>query len=378
MLVSQLRWSDDGEVAGGPTALDSPGTLVLVFAKRDAGEDPARFAAVRRAFPTSIVAGCSTSGHFWGPRLHDAAMVGVAARFDHTELAMAITHVGGPAESFAAGRDLVGQLPSDGLAGILLLSDGVRVNGSDLVRGVTSLVADGVPVSGGLASDDAAFASTWVLAGDRQGPGNVVAIGFYGDRIRLDHGSHGGWAPFGPRRRVTHSEGHVVFELDGRPALALYRDYLGDYAADLPGSALLFPLSVQLPGAAGPVVRTILAVDDDAQSMTFAGDVPEGSSAQLMRASAEMLVDGALAAAEQCLGGRPAGTTGATLALGISCVGRRLVLGERVEDELDAVLDVFGDGTELVGFYSNGEISTTSGQCDLHNQTMTLTLIGEA
>jgi hypothetical protein len=176
---------------------------------------------------------------------------------------------------------------------------------------------------------------------------------------------------------VTRSAGHVVYKLDGRPALGLYRDYLGDYSAELPGSALLFPLSVQVPGAGAAVVRTILAIDDDAQSMTFAGDVPEGSSAQLMRASAEMLVDGALVAAERCVGGRVETPVRPTLALGISCVGRRLVLGERAEDELDAVLEVLGVGTELVGFYSNGEISTTSGQCDLHNQTMTLTLIGE-
>jgi hypothetical protein len=125
-------------------------------------------------------------------------------------------------------------------------------------------------------------------------------------------------------------------------------------------------------------VRTILAVDEESQSMTFAGDVPDGSLAQLMRASADMLVDGAIAAAEQCLAGQPPQTGSPALALGVSCVGRRLVLGERVEDELEAVVDVLGSSTQLVGFYSNGEISTTDGFCDLHNQTMTLTLISEA
>jgi hypothetical protein len=192
MIVSQLRWSDDGEIAADLACLDSPSTLVLVFAQYAAGTDAAAFAALRRAFPSSVVAGCSTSGHFYGPHLHDDRMVGVVARFDHTELAMASTRVAGPDESFEAGCDLVEQLPADDLAGIVLLSDGVRVNGTDLVRGVTSVTRGRVPVSGGLASDGAAFTSTWVLGGERHGPGNVVAIGFYGDRIRLDHGSHGG------------------------------------------------------------------------------------------------------------------------------------------------------------------------------------------
>ncbi|MDH5347939.1 MAG: FIST C-terminal domain-containing protein, partial [Nitrospira sp.] len=67
------------------------------------------------------------------------------------------------------------------------------------------------------------------------------------------------------------------------------------------------------------------------------------------------------------------------LAIAISCVGRRLVLGERTEEETEATLDVLPKGTQQVGFYSYGEISPyTAGTCDLHNQTMTLTTLSEA
>jgi hypothetical protein len=60
-------------------------------------------------------------------------------------------------------------------------------------------------------------------------------------------------------------------------------------------------------------------------------------------------------------------------------VGRRLVLGSRTEEEIEATLEVLPKGTQQIGFYSYGEISPyTAGTCDLHNQTMTLTTLSEA
>jgi hypothetical protein len=107
--------------------------------------------------------------------------------------------------------------------------------------------------------------------------------------------------------------------------------------------------------------------------------VPEGSLAQLMRANFERLIEGASTAARHTLGS--AGTvmgSGETLSIAISCVGRRLILGERTEEELEAALTGLSRGTKQIGFYSYGEISPfESGGSDLHNQTMTLTTITE-
>jgi hypothetical protein len=282
--------------------------------------------------------------------------------------------VDGPVGSYEAGERLGVELDGPGLAGVLLLSDGTLVNGSELVQGLAAQLPHGVPVSGGLAGDQAQFESTWVLAGDRMGPGLVTAVGLYGDRLQLSHGCRGGWERFGPARLVTRSEGNRLFELDGKPALALYKSYLGVYAEELPGSALRFPLAVQTADRPSHVVRTILSVDESDQSMTFAGDLPEGATAQLMRATHDMLIDGAMDAAGQCIvGTRPEGSA---LAFAVSCVGRRLVLGQRAEEELDAVRSVLGD-IPLVGFYSNGEVSPGEGFSELHNQTMTLALLVE-
>jgi hypothetical protein len=204
----------------------------------------------------------------------------------------------------------------------------------------------------------------------------VTAVALSGP-LELGAGSQGGWDTFGPERRVTRAEGNILYELDGKPALALYKDYLGDMAAGLPAAALRFPLSIREDrGSAHSVVRTILAIDETAQSMTFAGEVRSGWHAQLMRSNQDRLVAGALRAATEAT----AGLSGApALALAISCVGRRLVLGARIEEETEATLEALPAGSRQIGFYSYGEISPAGrGACELHNQTMTLTTIREA
>jgi hypothetical protein len=172
----------------------------------------------------------------------------------------------------------------------------------------------------------------------------------------------------------------VLFELDGEPALDLYERYLGDEAEGLPGSGLLFPLQIQNPDNADHrIVRTILAVDRDKRSLTFAGDVPEGWSAQLMRGNFDRLSRGAADAARQATEGLADGQATNGVALLVSCIGRRLLMGQRVYEEIEAAGAVLGTQFARLGFYSYGEISphAVSGICELHNQTMTITTITE-
>ena len=183
-----------------------------------------------------------------------------------------------------------------------------------------------------------------------------------------------GWRP---SELITRAEGNVLYEMDGKSALELYKRYLGEHARELPASGLLFPLAVRSDGDNRPVVRTILAVDEAAQSMTFAGDVPGGADARLMKANFDRLIDGAVGAARTT---REAdGSSSPELAILISCVGRKMVLKQRVEEEVEGVRDVLGESTVLTGFYSYGEISpfTRSAKCELRNQTMTITTLSE-
>jgi len=260
---------------------------------------------------------------------------------------------------------------------VFVLSDGLRVNGSELVRGLSQHLPLGVTITGGLAGDGDRFQQTQVMWNGRLQSGKVVAVGLYGDRLKVGYGSFGGWEPFGPKRQITKSDGNVLYELDGEPALTLYKRYLGDHAANLPASGLLFPLSLQVESDDRYLVRTILAVHEAEQSLTFAGDVPEGTTAQLMKASFDRLVDGAMQAASISL--QPLAGTAPELAILISCVGRKLLLNQRIEEEVEGVQVVLGDRTPLTGFYSYGEISpfAPGASCELHNQTMTITTLVE-
>jgi hypothetical protein len=377
MDVRLLAWEEStGWSAPLPGELDGPSTLVLAFGSPPQEVAAARLAELAAALPQAQVAGCSTAGEILDRRIADGGMSVAVARFAHTTLRRAEATVRTPTESQRAGRDLAKALVGPGLRGMLVLSDGLRVNGTELLSGVQEVLPADVVVTGGLAGDGDRFAATWVVRDGGTTAGVVSAVGLYGDRVRIGHGSRGGWDSFGVERQVTRSDGNVLYELDREPALALYKRYLGDRAAGLPATALLFPLALRTDDGGPGLVRTVLAVDEAEQSMTFAGDVPQGGRVQLMRANFDRLVDGAATAGRLAGSGQEAGRR--CLAVAISCVGRRLVLGERTEEEVEAVLDSLPPASSLVGFYSYGEISpSASGTCDLHNQTMTLTTIVE-
>ena len=358
-------------------ALDSAQTLVMVFAAADYIDQPAALTALCDAYPTSKLIGCSTAGEIAGPLVNDASLSVAVIQFEHSRIAVVSAEIKQVAASFDAGEALAKELTRDDLCGVFVLSDGLNVNGSELVKGLNSTLPANIVVTGGLAADGACFRRTWVIRNRRPESGAITAVGFYGDRLQITHGSRGGWDAFGPERRVTHSEGNVLYELDGKPALALYKEYLGERASGLPATALLFPLSIRPDSSdTHQLVRTILAVDETNQSMTFAGDIPVGYMAQLMRANFDRLVSGASLAADQAA--QNAATTVPVLAVAISCVGRRLVLGQRTEEETEITLEHLPANAKQVGFYSYGEISPyATGSCDLHNQTMTLTTFSE-
>jgi hypothetical protein len=371
-----------GWTAPLPATLDSPQTLVLAFAAPSVADAPQPLAQLAAVFPQAVILGCSTAGEIAGAQVHDATISVAVARFDDTQLKRALTYINGPADSYAAGARLATQLHSTASGSpraVFVLSDGLSVNGTPLVAGLADGLPPGVTITGGLAGDGSRFARTWILDRGRPQAQQVCAVGLYGSRLRVGHGCDAGWSDFGPERRITRSEGNVLYELDGRPALELYKTYLGERAEGLPGTALLFPLAVRRgDDDIDPLVRTILAVDESQQSLTFAGDVPNGGIARLMRANTDKLIGSAGAAARAAV--HALGATGDALVISVSCVGRRLVLGERTDEEVETVLDGAPEGSAHVGFYSYGEISPSvpGGVSELHNQTMTVTVFGEA
>jgi hypothetical protein len=377
MRTNLSSWSKDKgwSAPQGTAAVDDTAHWVLYFAASGLMDDGAHFQELRRRYPHAVLQGCSTGGEIHPLEARDETLVSAAVSFDKTKVYSASTRVDDASESRSAGRRLGEELRSCAPNAVFVLSDGTRVNGTELVAGLRETLGAGVVITGGLAGDGARFGATTVGINENPSPGAITAVAFAGKGLHIGHGSAGGWEAFGPERVITKSQGNVLLELDGKPALTLYKEYLGEEAERLPSSALLYPLVIRRGGASGePIVRTIVGVDEEKQTMTFAGDVPEGAVVQLMRASIDQLVDGATVAAERA---RPPATQG--LGVLVSCIGRKLLMGQRTSDEVESVAEALGAGFPCVGFYSYGEISPLfeSGTADLHNQTMTVTTFSE-
>ena len=379
MRVEQLSWS---EAVGWSASARIGAGLVLYFGTRRALTCGKRYRELRAMYPDAHVVGCSTGGQIRNDDVTDEEIAAAALAFDATELRVACEPVPSPNRSHSCGEAIGKALAARDLVGIFVLSDGLHVNGDALVSGITDAVGQKIAITGGLAGDGAEFRKTLVGADLPPRTHMVAAVAFYGRAIRIGHGCVGGWDEFGPRRRITRSRGNVLFEFDGKPALDLYERYLGeDGVKDLPVSALVFPLRIFDPDRPDhDIIRATLAVDRNARSITLAGDVPEGWIAQLMRGNFDRLAAGAAMAARRAADGLGPSRTGDQIAILVSCVGRRLVMGQRTADELEATSAEFGPGISQLGFYSYGEISPhlVSGVCELHNQTMTITTIAEA
>ncbi len=378
MHLRQLRLTSCADVSLGALAEIAP-NLILIFAAPKFFADTTVTDWLGSAFPDARCVGLSTAGEISTDGVSEDSLVITAIRFEKIQFQIAQTDLATMEDSHAAGARLARQLRGEGLKAVILLSQGINVNGSEVIAGAVSVLGPAIPLTGGLAGDNGAFMQTWSLLDGRISDRMMLAIGLYGKAVDFAHGSFGGWHSFGPARQATRTTANVLFELDGKPALDIYKNYLGDYAMDLPASGLLFPFALlSNDHEESGLIRTLLAVNEADGSLTLAGDIPQGSYVRLMHASAEALIDGAEVAARAAKAMHQG--SGAALGLLVSCVGRKLVMGDRVDEEVEAVGAVLGRHCLLAGFYSNGEISPylNTTECKLHNQTMTITYLAES
>ena len=388
MKLEQRKWDRlHGWMPHHPRSDMETAQLILIFGAKSLLREQNLFQQIRELYPQAHTFGCSTAGEICGAQVFDESIVITAIRFEYTQIKDVQVQLKEVESSCQAGEYLAKALPStlpslgangeDKLVHVLVLSEGLKVNGSDLVRGLTSQLPSGTTVTGGLAGDGDRFEETIVFGDSEPLKETIAAVGLYGSRLKVGFGSLGGWDSFGPERLITNSKGNVLYELDGHSALELYKKYLGEHAKGLPATGLLFPLAIRNKSGDRAVVRTILSVNEKDHSMTFAGDVPEGSYARFMKANFDRLIDGAVGAAKTSY--QAIGSTAPNLAILISCVGRKLILKQRIEEEVEGVRDVFGEKTVLAGFYSYGEIAPfiPGAKCELHNQSMTITTLFE-
>jgi len=352
--------------------------LILAFGSVQHFQSAEFKAMIQKHFANIIVIGCTTAGEISKKGVSDNSLVLSGIHFANARLKAASVQCATMSESKDAGQALGRELTSPDLKLSFILSPGTEMNGAELVRGLREGLGQDVVITGGLAGDGGVFQKTFTLLNSSIDDRQIVGLGIYGESVKIGCGSMGGWKPFGPVRTVTRIDGNVLYELDGQPALEVYKKYLGPHAAQLPASGLRFPFAILNANEdQSGLIRTILGVDEKAGSLTFAGDIPMGGLVRLMHAESEGLIAGAVGAAEKSLVGN-ANREG--FGILVSCVGRKIVMGEDIDDEIEAVKQTFGAKSLLSGFYSYGEICPLSGfaDCKLHNQTMTITWISEA
>lgn len=352
--------------------------LILGFASRNFLEQTILYDKLKNRFPNSQILLCSTAGQILGECVHDDGIVINAISFDNTPIHCHSANIRDfKGNSTQLGKSLASKFDLEGLQHILVFSDGQLINGSQLIEGFNLSLPEHVNISGGLAGDGKSFQKTLVALNTPPEEGGLVAVGFYGDKIQISNSFKGGWDIFGPNRKITKSKDNILYELDGKSALSLYKKYLGPLAKGLPGNALFFPLSIRIQKADNSIVRTILSIDEKEQSMTFAGDMPQGSYARLMKSNLDRLI-GACGDASQMI---KKDMKNPDFILLVSCVGRRIVMGHRSDEELDALIDSFDNAPQptITGFYSYGELSPhASGNfSELHNQTIAITAFKE-
>ena len=374
MHVSTLRhdghtgWRSDGVEIGDPQ-------LVIWFAAFGQASSPEVFGELKRRFPGAEIAGCSTNGEIYGGETMDGESVAAAIRFDATEIKTTSIVLEPQGDARGGGLRLAEALRGEGLKGVFVLSDAFGINGAALVEGLIEGLPSDVTITGGMAGDNATLGSS-TLAGLNESPRDrgAVAIGFYGSKVRIGHGVAGGWDPLGPSRRVTRSVGPVVYEFDGEPALDVYERLVGDASTT---RRLRHPFAFKPEAdSAQDGIREVVGVDRENKGVIFIDDVPTGWWGQTLRGADDRLVAGAAVAA------RRAGlheADGHALALVVSCIGRKWVMGQKIGDETEAVQDESPD-TPTIGFYSYGEISPheRTGLCTLHHASMSVTLLSEA
>ena len=374
-LVYDKNWSiKEGELQKDEYSLAD---IVFLFGDTDVIKDEKRFFELAELFPNAKIVGCSSSGNILNSQVTKFPIVATAISFDKASVEISSITFTEEDDIEQISQNLINNLPKENLKHIFLMSDGLLINGSELTRGMNK-INKFVPITGGMAGDGARFYETYVIANSGPSQRTIVAIGFYGDSLTIQSGCFAGWSEFGTQRTITKSTGNILYEIDGQPALDLYKKYLGEYASDLPNSGLRYPLNIkENDDSSHEVIRTLLGINEEDKSITFAGDVPVGYKARLMKPDIDELIDGAGKAAEVItkINDKPA------FGLIVSCVGRKIVMNQLIDDELEIIQEILGENVLLSGFYSYGEIAPFQDNllnCELHNQTMTLTTIYES
>lgn len=348
-------------------------------------------AGVRSVSGDALLVGSSTAGEITtgGPSAKHSVVV-MAIKSDTTKFYAGLGE-NIAKDAFAAGKQAAENTKSqttDPLRAFMMISDVLVGNGAEIVRGVLSSLGAHFPIVGGASGDDFQFKKTYQHLNDKVYSGVVVGFGWVGD-FEFGIGVKHGWVPVGTPKKVTRSEGSIVHELDGKPAITIYDEYFGEKEAavlrteTLAKLAVSYPLGMKVEGSDEMLIRDPITVNATG-SITCAGEFPEGSSVQLMIGSKDTAIkvagEAARNAVEQLNGAKPKAV------IIFNCIARNKLFGENSGDEIKEIQKAVGEDTPLIGFYTYGEQAPLGGEvrniekCNpaFHNETVVIAVIGDS
>jgi len=329
--------------------------------------------AFANALPGVELAGCTTDGEVAGPEgfLEDSVVITLFGS-DDIDFTVGIGH-GATADPRAATATAVADAKSKtekASAFCVALPEGIGPDISEIVGGLRAALGEDFPIVGGASGDQLRFRGTRQFCNTDVTSDSVVVLIMSGPLV-YSCGMSTGYTALGNRHKVTKAAGSTIHEIDGKPAIQLYKDYIQ-------GQSVHFPLAVHSPEREGFLLSSPQAFDEESGAITFVNPIGMDEEVQLATASRDEIVAAARTAVESAFEGFTNDKPDA--ALFFSCAGRRAALGTRTKEEYESFEAIIGDAFPTAGFYTYGEIGPAGhqGKALQHTNAFLAVLLGSA
>lgn len=351
--------------------------LVMVFAAGEFAPERVLSGLKSRLSPRTSVVGCSsdTEVDSRGALRHSVSVLGLS--LDGIEART--FQVSSGEENESRGKAAASLLGPGEPSVIVALPDVVESNGTQFLLGLQSAIGKHVPIVGGAPSVSGETAKTYTLHNGEFAIGGAAGFALYGP-VEVASAARSGYVPIGSPKVITKIDGTAILELDGKPALDVYAEYVGPRWHENVNTTTEFPLGV-VDGPLGTqkqsdglikLVRAVFRVDKERGALILGGDLSLGATVRVLRAESNDVLRGAEEATDLALaqlGNKP------DLALIFSCLSRRAVLGPRFREECRAAFSRLPEETPKCGFYTFGELSPLAGVTMHHESTFTIALL---
>jgi len=328
--------------------------------------------------------GCSDAGEITNLGSNKEGVAVMAIKSDSIKFTLAVGgDIAGGARN--AGQKLIKELlvMDKDIKCVIVLTDVLKDNGADVVRGIQDVAGQNFLILGGAAGDDFKFQETFVYLNGKVFPSHLVGVGLSGD-FSIGVGVRHGWEPIGLPKTVTKSKGAVIEEIENKPAIQIYEDYFGKKAEELKSEplavmAITYPLGMNVEGSDELLIRDPITVGENG-SITCAAEIPEGSKIRLMLGSKEHAIEAAKAAAGQARA--QLGSKEPKAIIVFNCIARNKLFGKHATEEINAMQSILGEDVPIIGFYTYGEQAPLGGNMQkkfscFHNETAVVVVLGD-